>query len=434
MWFFKKKKEIVKEDTVAETVVYYGTHTGNSRFLAKKLSRLLTEKEVPCRVESLAKVRVSDLVNEMRVLIVVSTYGEGEAPANAGDFVKSLSDEYDLSHLEYSVCALGDTSFEDYCATGRYIDNRLTELGAKAIVPRAECDVEFGEPSGEWMQSVVEVVTSTGYLRQTQRPQASTRSEASTGSATSKRRYKARLTNHLRLSDPLSTREVYHLEFESEEFQYKPGDSVGFVPADLFKNGEIKDRRPRYYSIASSPLEVKSGFHITVKTHGLGIVSPGLNRLLQIGDEVEFVHLSSESFSLDNSGEFVILVAAGVGIAPFRSFIRHNAAQKNPRKIWLLYGDRDSEIDYLYKDEWQDLLDRGAVHRMDVAFSRGLKALYVQDILHENRSNVWNWIKKGASVYVCGSRAMGADVKSFFDELREDEGKEFDLPYFEELF
>ena len=61
MWFFRKKKEIVKEETVAETVIYFGTHTGNSQFLAKKLSRLLTEKEVPCSVESLAKVRASDL-------------------------------------------------------------------------------------------------------------------------------------------------------------------------------------------------------------------------------------------------------------------------------------------------------------------------------------------------------------------------------------
>lgn len=442
MWFFRKKKEIVKEETVAETVIYFGTHTGNSQFLAKKLSRLLTEKEVPCSVESLAKVRASDLANQKKVMFVVSTYGEGEAPANAVDFVKSLGDAQDLSHLEYSVCALGDTSFEDYCATGRYIDNRLAELGAKAIVPRAECDVEFDKPASEWMQKVVEVVASAhsvtgkaGSLRQVKGLVASTSSATGeAGSAASKRRYKARLTNHYRLSDHLSTREVFHLEFESEEFDYKPGDSVGFIPADLFKNAEIKDRRPRYYSIASSPLEVKNGFHITVRTHDLGIISPGLNHLLQLGDEIEFIHLSSGSFSLDNSGESVILVAAGVGIAPFRSFIRHNAALHNQRKLWLLYGDRDSEIDYLYKDEWRDLLDRGALQRMDVAFSRSLNPRYVQDVLHECRRDVCEWIRNGASVYVCGSRSMGADVRSFFDELRQEEALDVEIPYFEELF
>lgn len=82
------------------------------------------------------------------LLIVVSTHGEGEPPDNAIPFHEFLNSKRapKLDGLRYSVLALGDTSYEFFCQTGKDFDKRLQELGATALVPRVDCDVDFDEP------------------------------------------------------------------------------------------------------------------------------------------------------------------------------------------------------------------------------------------------------------------------------------------------
>ncbi len=417
-----------KTAALSDVTILFGTHSGNSKFVARQLALLLTEKGISNRVLNMPRYKAANLVNERCVLMVVSTHGEGEPPASAKRFVADLPKVSDLSGLRYSVCALGDSSYDYFCETGRYIDEVMTGLKAGAMVPRIDCDEEFEVSAARWIKEVVKVLsgTATGGVALTSQ----------------NRRYKARLTSQFRLNQPDSTKEVFHLEFESDLFPYLPGDSVGFIPADLHKREGMLDRTPRYYSIASSPLEVTSGFHLTVKTHEKGLCSPSLNHLLRPGDELEFIHLPSESFRLGNDYSAIILVAAGVGIAPFRAFIRHNAAQHNPVKIWLLYGDRHIESDYLYREEWTDLLNEGAFHRMDVAFSRNSPPQYVQDLLHTHRRDVAQWVQSGTAVYVCGSKPMGTAVRSFFDDLSQgmvmgghgQPAEQQQLAYFEELF
>ncbi|MCA1744594.1 MAG: flavodoxin domain-containing protein, partial [Bacteroidales bacterium] len=413
--------------TLAEVTILFGTHSGNSKYVARPLAGLLNEKGIHNRVLNMSRFRAADLVHERCVLMVVSTHGEGEPPTGAKRFVADLPKVSDLSGLRYSVCALGDSSYDYFCETGRYIDEVMKGLQASAIVPRVDCDEKFEVSAAQWINAVVSVLSG-----------ASTNS-VTLGTQT--KRYKARLTKQFRLNQPDSSKEVFHLEFESELFPYLPGDSVGFIPSDLHKEGDKQDRSPRYYSIASSPLEVTNGFHLTVKTHENGLCSPCLNHLLRPGDELEFIHLPSESFRLDNKHSAIVLVAAGVGIAPFRAFIRHNAAQHNPVKIWLLYGDRNIDTDYLYREEWKVLLENGSIHRMDVAFSRNDPPQYVQDLLVTHRIEVAQWVQLGSAVYVCGSKPMGAAVRGFFDDLSQnlalgDKGlnERAERAYFEELF
>ncbi|GAO30733.1 flavodoxin domain-containing protein [Geofilum rubicundum] len=416
-----------KRPALAEVTILFGTHSGHSKYVARQLAKLLDLKGVSHRVLNMKRFRAADLVQERCVLMVVSTHGDGEPPAGAMRFVTELSKVPELSGLQYSVCALGDSYYENFCETGRYIDAVMMRLGARALVPRVDCDEEFEMPAARWIKEVAGVLSG------------SVAEEVSLVSQT--RRYKARLTRQFRLNQPDSSKEVFHLEFESDLFPYLPGDSVGFIPSGFPNGRDQQGRTPRYYSIASSPLEVTNGFHLTVKTHEKGLCSPCLNHLLRPGDELEFIHLPSESFRLGHDHPAIILVAAGVGIAPFRAFIRHNAAQLNPVKIWLLYGDRNIETDYLYRDEWKALLEKGSIHRMDVAFSRNDPPQYVQDLLRINRKDVAQWVQSGTAVYVCGSKPMGAAVRGFFDDLSQnlalgDKGvhDRAELAYYEELF
>jgi sulfite reductase (NADPH) flavoprotein alpha-component len=418
-----------KTAALSDVTILFGTHSGNSKFVARQLALLLNEKGISSKVLNMSRYKADNLVHERCVLIVVSTHGEGEPPAGAKRFVADLPKVSNLTGLRYSVCALGDSSYDYFCETGRYIDEVMSGAKAIAVVPRVDCDEKFEILAAQWIKAVVGSLSGTVNDGVFLAPQT--------------RRYKARLTKQFRLNQPDSSKEVFHLEFESDLFPYLPGDSVGFIPSEMPKGRAEQDRTPRYYSIASSPLEVTNGFHLTVKTHDKGLCSPCLNHILRPGDELEFIHLPSASFRLGSDHPTIILVAAGVGIAPFRAFIRHNAAQHNPVKIWLLYGDRNIETDYLYREEWKVLLEKGSIHRMDVAFSRNDPPQYVQDLLSAFRPEMGQWVQAGTAVYVCGSKPMGAAVRTFFDELSFELARgggdgqlaaQPELAYFEELF
>lgn len=410
-----------KKSSSYEVTILYGTHSGNSKYIAKESSKLLTSKCVTNRVVNLSRFDALQLSAEEKVLIVISTRGEGDAPSSARKFIASLITSPRLDHLEYSVCALGDSSYEHYCATGRFIDAQLQLLGAQPRVDRMDCDADFTLAASNWMVQI------SDWLTQSKDIPAKEKIELVKENNT----YKAHLISKQRINSDDSTKEVFHLEFECDLFPYLPGDCVGFLPSKLKGLVKSAESTPRYYSIASSPLEVKNGFHLTVKTHKCGICSPCLNHLLRPGDELEFIHLASESFRLDDSQQPILLIASGVGIAPFRAFIRHAAQQLIPRDIWLIYGDRTRETDYLYREEWRELLQAGKITRMDVAFSRSETPTYVQDVLASNSTDVAQWVSNGAAVYVCGSVEMGKSVKEFFSELTTPHKP---LAYFEELF
>ena len=60
-----------------------------------------------------------------------------------------------MKGVRYSVCALGDTSYEQFCQTGKDIDQRLETLGATRLVSRKDCDVDYDGPYQEWLAEVL---------------------------------------------------------------------------------------------------------------------------------------------------------------------------------------------------------------------------------------------------------------------------------------
>jgi sulfite reductase (NADPH) flavoprotein alpha-component len=99
-----------------------------------------------------------------QALIIVSTHGEGDPPPSAERFFrKVLADKMTrLTHLNYSICALGDSAYEEFCEAGKMLDRRLTELGASSIHPRKDCDVAFSDDAINWIKQVTMVVASNG--------------------------------------------------------------------------------------------------------------------------------------------------------------------------------------------------------------------------------------------------------------------------------
>jgi sulfite reductase (NADPH) flavoprotein alpha-component len=141
----------------ATLTVLYGSQTGNAKHVAQDLGKAASGKGFTVKVQDLAEYKAANLKNERFLVIVTSTYGEGEPPENAISFYNFLFSKKapQLPELRYAVLGLGDTSYEFFCKTAQDFDQRLAELGGKAIIARADLDVDYGTAAANWLQQLI---------------------------------------------------------------------------------------------------------------------------------------------------------------------------------------------------------------------------------------------------------------------------------------
>jgi sulfite reductase (NADPH) flavoprotein alpha-component len=179
--------------------------------------------------------------------------------------------------------------------------------------------------------------------------------------------------------------------------------------------------QPRLYSIASSlkchPAEV----HLTVAVvrydlHARGyqgVASCFFADRLRRGARVPVYVQRAHGFGLPTDPAApIVMIGPGTGVAPFRAFLQERAATGAPGKSWLFFGNTRRELDFLYRGELEGYLRKGALARLDTAFSRdqGHK-VYVQHRLREQGAELWRWFEEGAYIYVCGdAQRMAKDV------------------------
>lgn len=217
-----------------EVTVLFGSQTGKSQGLAKKVSKKLEDQGFQVTLSSMSDFKTNTLKKVQNLLIVVSTHGEGDPPDNALPFYEFLHSKRapKLDGLPFSVLALGDTSYEFFCKTGKDFDQRLEELGGKRIVDRVDCDVDFDELAAEWMNRVLSSLgTASGSAAAPSQSVAAVESgEASEFSRTNP--FQAEVLENLNLNGRGSDRETRHIELslEGSSLQYEPGDCLGIYP------------------------------------------------------------------------------------------------------------------------------------------------------------------------------------------------------------
>ena len=138
-------------------LILYGTVTGNSEALAKKLAEALRPTGLTARVRDMAHCQPNVLKQTNCVLVVASTYGDGEPPDDAAPFWDAVvhGDSLDLRGMKYSVLALGNTTYDHFCKCGRELDAALERHGAVRLYPRVDCDVDYDDPAGRWIEGVL---------------------------------------------------------------------------------------------------------------------------------------------------------------------------------------------------------------------------------------------------------------------------------------
>ena len=137
--------------------ILFGSQSGNSEDLASKLAKSSPVYGLDATVHDMDGFDLSSLASMSRVLIVCSTWGEGEQPDNAEDLWIAANEEGapSLSKTHFSVCALGDTSYEFFCQSGIEWDGRFQELGGTRLVDRIDCDVDYEGPAETWSKNVL---------------------------------------------------------------------------------------------------------------------------------------------------------------------------------------------------------------------------------------------------------------------------------------
>jgi sulfite reductase (NADPH) flavoprotein alpha-component len=137
-------------------LILYGTVTGTAETLAHKLAAELQCTGVTARVRDMADCQSNMLTQVGCVLLVVSTYGDGEPPEDAVPFWKAVvhGNGLDLRSVRYSVLALGNTTYDQFCKCGRDFDAALERHGAVRIYPRVDCDVDHEVAAKHWLDGV----------------------------------------------------------------------------------------------------------------------------------------------------------------------------------------------------------------------------------------------------------------------------------------
>lgn len=142
------------------TTILYGTMTGNARDCAEKLESSLKCAGLASEVHDLAQYDPRRITAESTVLLVISTWGEGEPPDDAVglyDYVKDLAAP-SLANLRFAVFALGDTSYDDFCGCGKAFDRMFEELGARRLIGRVDNDVDYYDALDKWCSDVTRIL------------------------------------------------------------------------------------------------------------------------------------------------------------------------------------------------------------------------------------------------------------------------------------
>jgi sulfite reductase (NADPH) flavoprotein alpha-component len=227
----------------SKVTILYGSQTGNSKKAANQAADALKAAGSEVVVADMADYKPAQLKNEKFLLAVVATYGEGEPPAAAEELHKFIfsSRAPKLPDLQFSVLALGDKSYVQFCQTGKDFDEQLEKLGAKRLAERIDCDVDWHDDAERWIKSVVEKLP---------KPSAQSNGASSNGNGHAymvaekpqvqsvkydrKKPFEAEILEKIQLNGRGSVKETWHVELslEGSGIHYQAGDVLHVIPTN----------------------------------------------------------------------------------------------------------------------------------------------------------------------------------------------------------
>lgn len=220
--------------------ILFGTESGNAEALAGQARKAAAKLGFAPKVVDMADFSAAQAATTENLLIVASTWGEGDAPQRAVDFYEALmaDDAPRFEKTRFAVLALGDRAYAQYCEIGRKIDERLAALGGVRITDRIDCDLEYEAPAKGWIDTSLERLNAEVGVGHSvihvdfARPGAD--GEADVDAPTRAHPFAAEISESLRLSGSRSSSDTHHVavSLEGSGIHYEPGDSLGVVASN----------------------------------------------------------------------------------------------------------------------------------------------------------------------------------------------------------
>lgn len=382
----------------ADTVVLVGSESNTTWGFAATLQAALRRNGHAVHLAPMNGLR-THYPKARSILVLTATYGNGTAPASAGQFLDRFAG-FKSEHARFAVLGFGDRKFRNYCAYAERVEAVIREAGHTQLLPLATIDRQSAQAFAQWGHRLGAVLGEPLVL--THQPvQPQTRTFTLLERHVFGEDVQAP-TAVLRFGLPPARRWSGWIKKSLGQDDFVAGDLVGVAPPS--------DPIPRYYSIASA---AHSGaLEICVRKQQGGVCSDYLYNL-RPGDSIEGFVRPNPDFHPDRSHRPLVLIGAGAGIAPLVGFMR---AQGHRRAVHLYFGARDPDADFLYRNELETALDKGLLARLHAAFSRVFGGRYVQHELAEHAEEIRALAQQGARFMVCGSIAMGEGVKQALNE------------------
>lgn len=444
-------------------LVAYASQTGTAEQWARLTAQSLGQAGAPVQLIELGQLDAATLAQMHRVLFVVSTTGEGDAPDHAARFISQcMRAPKALASLHYGLLALGDSDYDNFCGFGRALQHWLRQSGATPLFDAVE--VDNGDPAAlrHWQHHLA-LLSGAAELPDWQAPDYQ-----------GWQLIERTLLNPGSLGGP-----CYHLALRplDAEATWQAGDLVEIGPrhavgeverwlvAHGFDGDDIVERAGRRaslsewlitnhlperddvqgktqrdvvdalqalphreYSIASTPSD--GAVHLLVRQMqredgSLGVGSGWLTAHAELGGDIALRIRSHPGFHAPLDDRPLVLIGNGTGLAGLRALLK-SRIDAGRRRNWLLFGERESSRDFYYGDDVLRWQREGFIERLDLAWSReGDARCYVQDRLRSRGDVLLQWVEQGAAIYVCGSLAgMAPSVDAVLRETLGDEAVE----------
>lgn len=376
---------------IADTIVLVGSETNTTWGFAKSLLEGMTAAGCKVHVAPMNQL-TNHYPKARRLLILTSTYGDGDAPSCASQFVHRLEKLPSSVVLPWAVLGFGDRQFESFCMFADLVSKKLQQRQWPQILATDYVDRQSGPTFEHWGVALGKAIDMPLALHYTPLPRATTALRLF-----ERKDYGEAVNAHtcvLRFKAATSGKSLP---------TFAAGDLVGIVPPG--------SEAPRFYSLASTN---KDGvLEICVRRQEQGLCSNYLYKL-KIGECVQGFVQKNPRFKPCKGKSAILLIGAGTGIGPLMGFIRAN---KTHRPMHLYWGGRLAQSDFLYQHELQTCLADQRLSQLHTAFSRGPEPAYVQNKLLDDAVQIRALMTANTQIMVCGGRAMANDVATAINTI-----------------